>query len=250
MRLALTLVAFLALTGCVAPESKTAPESTAAPDGEVNEIVVIAMAKCPTPDNLAPAPVEVGPADKVVADFTPDSYLLAFAWQPEACRSHAADTSDPSACDGGRTWTLHGLWPNSDDGNHPRYCRPSETISQRTTIDTFCMIPSARLQQHEWAAHGVCAWDSPEAYFEQAQKLSRFLVLPPFISDTMTAGALRDAFAANPGLPREAVSVAASPEGRLREVRLCHDLAFKPAACAPKALGARDDVVLTITPPN
>jgi ribonuclease T2 len=113
------------------------------------------------------------------------------------------------------------------------------------------MIPSARLQQHEWAAHGTCAWDSPEAYFDQARKLWDGLQWPIMDRDGMTAGALRDAFvAANPALPRGAIAIASAPEGQLREVRLCHDLAFKPAACAPKALGAPDDAVLIITQPT
>ena len=236
MRLVLTLLAFLALTACVAPE---------------REVATAPAAECALPADLTPAPAEVGPADKVVADFTPDTYLLAIAWQPEACRSQAADTSDPSACGSGRTWTLHGLWPNSDDGKHPRYCRASEALSETLTAKTFCMIPSARLQQHEWAAHGVCAWDSPEAYFDQSRKLWDGLVKPVPASATIPAGVLRDVFAAaNPGLPRAAIAIATAPEGQLREVRICHDLAFKPAACAPKALGARDDTVLIITPPN
>jgi ribonuclease T2 len=239
MRLALTLLAFLALTACAGPES------------EVTEYYETRWAGCDPPADLAPAPVEVGAADKVVADLSPDSYLLAIAWQPEACRSHAADTADSSACDESRSWTLHGLWPNSDDGKHPRYCRASQALSELVTVQHFCMMPSARLQQHEWAAHGVCAWDRPEDYFGQAQKMWDGLKRPAPTSDTLTAGALRDAFAAaNPGLPREAIAIATSEDNRLREVRLCHDLAFKPAACAPKALGARDDVLLTITPPN
>lgn len=236
MRLALPLLAVLALTACAGRETPVATGPAPA---------------CAIPADLEPAPVEVGPVDKVVADFSPDTYLLAIAWQPEACRSHAADTSDPSACNGARTWTLHGLWPNSDDGKHPRYCRPSQPLSQATTTQSFCMIPSARLQQHEWAAHGVCAWDSPEAYFAQARTLWDGLHLPVLGQEAITAGQLRDAFvAANPGLPRAAIAVATAPEGQLREVRLCHDLAFKPAACAAKALGARDETVLVVTPPN
>ncbi|MCE3289512.1 MAG: ribonuclease [Caulobacter sp.] len=235
MRLALSLLACLSLTACAAGEG---------------EVVAAPAAECAVPAEIEAVPAEVGPSDKVIADFTPDTYLLSLAWQPEACRSQAADTSDPSACDSGRTWTLHGLWPNSADGKHPRYCRPSQALTEATVRKNFCMIPSARLQQHEYAAHGVCAWDSPEAYFDQSRKLWEALK-KPVLADTLTAGALRDAFAAaNPGLPREAVAIATSQDNRLREVRLCHDLAFRPAACAPKALGARDDVLLTITPPN
>ncbi|WGM38385.1 ribonuclease T [Caulobacter sp. NIBR1757] len=235
MRFAASLIAVLALVACAAPKEQAAG----------------AAVDCALPADLAPAPTEVGPADKVVADFSPDSYLLAMAWQPEACRSKAADTSDPSACDGGRTWTLHGLWPNSDDGKHPRYCRPSQPLTARTVARNFCMIPSARLQQHEYAAHGVCAWDSPDAYFDQSRKLWDGLVKPYPASATISAGVLRDVFkAANPGLPRAAIAIVTAPEGQLREVRICHDLAFKPTACAPKALGARDDVILIVTPPN
>jgi len=236
MRLALTLLACLSLTACAAGEATVA----AAPGAD-----------CAIPAVIEPVPAEVGPPDKVVADFTPDSYLLAIAWQPEACRSKAADTSDPSACYGSRTWTLHGLWPNSADGKHPRYCRPSQPLAARTVARNFCMIPSARLQQHEYAAHGVCAWDSPDDYFDQSRTLWDALNKPTLTSASLTAGQVRDAFvAANPGLPRGAIAIATAPEGQLREVRLCHDLTFKPAACAPKALGARDDFVLTITPPE
>lgn len=235
MRFVLPLLACLGLTACIAGEA----EVPAAPTAE-----------CSAPAKIEAIPAEVGASDKVIADFTPDTYLLAMAWQPEACRSKAADTSDPSACDSARTWTLHGLWPNSADGRHPRYCRPSQPLTEATVRRNFCMIPSARLQQHEWAAHGVCAWDSPDAYFDRSRELWNALNKPA-LPDTITAGALRDAFAAaNPGLPRQAVAVATSQDNRLREVRLCHDLAFKPAACAPKTLGAPDGVLLTITPPN
>lgn len=233
MRLALTLLAFVALTACAGPKEIDAP-----------------AADCAVPAQIEAIPAEVGPRDKVVADFTPDTYLLSLAWQPEACRSKAADTSDASACDSGRTWTLHGLWPNSADGKHPRYCRPSQALTEAAVRRNFCMIPSARLQQHEYAAHGVCAWDSPDAYFEQSRKLWEGLKKPT-LTDAITAGALRDAFAAaNPGLTREAIAIATSQDNRLREVRICHDLVFKPAACAPNGLGAPDDVLLTVTPPN
>ena len=64
-----------------------------------------------------------------------------------------------------------------------------------------------------------------------------------------TAGQLRDAFAtANPGLPRDAVYIAVASGNRLREVRVCHDLEFEPAACPSGGLGAPDRVVLTVEP--
>lgn len=220
--------------------------------GELHTVAQEAPA-CAIPADLPQAPVEVGPPDKVVADLTPDFYLLSLTWQPEACRAGSQDTSDASACESGLHWTLHGLWPNSADGNHPRYCRPSTPIPTALARQNFCMTPSARLQQHEYAAHGTCAWDSPEAFFARERSLWTRLRKPDLVAltadtGTLTAGDLRAAFAAaNPDLPASAVAIATGPGNVLREVRLCHDLKFRPAACPAGTLGTRDAIVITVT---
>jgi ribonuclease T2 len=239
MRRALPLLlALLWLTGCTRGELHTVDAASAA---------------CSIPADLTQAPVEVGAPDKVVADLTPDFYLLSLAWQPEACRSKSPDTSDPSACGGDFTWTLHGLWPNSADGKHPRYCRPSTPIPVALARKNYCMTPSVRLQQHEYAAHGTCAWDSPDAFFARERALWAGLKRPDLLAlagdqGALPAATLRDAFAAaNPGLPREAVTIAVGPGNVLREVRLCHDLKFRPMACPGGNLGTPDAVMVRIT---
>ena len=102
------------------------------------------------------------------------------------------------------------------------------------------MTPSPSLQQHEWAAHGTCGWDSPEAYFEQAARMWNGLNKPDLEAipaERLTAGAIRDAFvAANPGLPRDGVFIATT-DGWFREARLCYSKAYQPMAC-PRGLGA------------
>ncbi|MBX3479863.1 MAG: ribonuclease T2 [Caulobacter sp.] len=235
----ISVLALIALAaGCAAPESA--------------EVAAKDELLCVVPAAFEQIPAEVADPDKINADFTPDSYLLSLAWQPEACRAGATDTSDATACGGNLGWTLHGLWPNSADGHHPRYCRPSTRLSDDTVRRNFCMTPSARLQQHEWAAHGTCAWNSPDAYFDQARSMWEGLRRPDprglaGDDDAVSAGALRDAFvAANPGLPRQAIYIATGDGDRLRELRICHDLAFKPTAC-PGSIGAPDRVSLAIT---
>ena len=111
----------------------------------------------------------------------------------------------------------------------------------------FCMMPSEALLQHEWAAHGTCGWDDPDAYFDQSADLWSALTLPE-PSPRTTAGALRDAWVqANPHLRRDGVYLATTDDGRLREVRLCYGLDYAPTAC-PRGLGAPDHAALTVQP--
>jgi ribonuclease T2 len=234
-------LAALALVACEAQ----------APQADLPVVAAEADPSCDVPAVIPQVPAKAPRPDEVVEDFTPDYHLLAISWQPEYARGRRDDVATLGAAFG---WTLHGLWPNSIDGEHPRYCRPSTPIAEQTVRRNWCMTPSAELQQHEWAAHGVCAWDSPEAYFDQARSLWDRLERPDPEALTgpdgvVSAGELRDAFAAaNPGLPRRAIFIAVASGNRLREVRLCHDLRFRPIACPNGRLGAPDQVAMRVTP--
>jgi len=104
------------------------------------------------------------------------------------------------------------------------------------------------MQQHEWAAHGTCGWDSAEAYFRQAASLWGAVKAPELSGPRMTAGDLRDAFvAANPGMKREGIYIKTVEDDRLMDVRICYDLAYRPMAC-PGSPGAGDATVLTVEP--
>jgi len=211
---------------------------------------------CMLPAHLpAPRMERAGPGE-VVADRTLRFHMLAVTWMPETCRA-GGDGQGDLACDSENRfgWTLHGLWPNADGKPYPRFCRPATRVSDATIRANLCRTPSVDLVQHEWAAHGTCGWDTPEAYFAQAAVLYDGLNKPDPTALASrgargpTAGQLRDAFAtANPGLPREAVYVSVASGNRLREVRVCHDLTFRPAACPVGGTGALDRVVLTVEP--
>lgn len=209
-------------------------------------------AACAVPDDLRPAPPYTPPAAEVAADVPVAFNMLAVSWSPQACRSGKDYPDARHQCAANQFGlTLHGLWPNGDGDRHPRYCAaPGPAIRVETVRRHFCMTPSPALQQHEWAAHGTCGWDSPEAYFDQAAKMWDALNKPDLEAiptERMTAGAIRDAFvAANPGLPRDGIYIAVT-DGWFREARLCYSKAYRPMAC-PRGLGAPDRERLKLAP--
>jgi ribonuclease T2 len=109
------------------------------------------------------------------------------------------------------------------------------------------MTPAPTMLQHEWAAHGTCGWETPEAYFAQAADLWEDIWQPALPSGEMTAGAVRDAFvAANPWMKRTGIYIKTVDGDRLMDVRICYDLQYRPIDC--RSIGAPDRVILTITP--
>lgn len=228
---------------CLALVAATAACVPAAPQAPTE------AATCNLPARLPAPRLETVEPDEVVADRPIRFHLLALSWTPETCRA-GGDGAGDLACDSDNRfgWTLHGLWPNSDGRPYPRYCRPAEAVPATVIRANLCRTPSVDLIQHEWAAHGTCGWETPESYFQRAATLHDGIRKPDPTGLT-TAGGLRDAFArANPGLPREAVQVSVSDEGRLREARICLDLGFKPRACPRDARGALDGEPLSVEP--
>jgi len=247
MRRPAPLLLLLLLAACEGPVDR--------PGADTPPVVVAAAGSCVLPARLPAPEMERVRPDEVVAGRTIRYHLLAVTWMPETCRT-GGDGQGDLACDSENRfgWTLHGLWPNADGKPYPRFCRPATRVSEATIRANLCRTPSVDLVQHEWAAHGVCGWDTPEAYFAQAAEMYDGLKRPDPTALAAggrgpAAGQLRDAFvAANPGLPRDAIYISVASGNRLREVRVCHDLEFEPTACPVGGLGAPDRVVLTVEP--
>src|SRR5690349_6185157 len=124
-----------------------------------------------------------------------DHYTLALSWQPAFCEYNtrkpecgALDENDFAATN----LTLHGLWPNADDGDHPFYCGvpasdrrvdetgdwcalPAPGIDQATESALAEAMPGSRscLDRHEWIKHGTCSGLGGDAYFDMALHLLR-----------------------------------------------------------------------------
>ena len=212
----------------------------------------LASPACAPPPGLTPAPVLTPRPDEVVSGVTTAYYLLAISWTPQWCRTLGQKgTEQQVECGQPLGFTLHGLWPNGAAPPYPRYCRPVGGLDAGLVRRMYCRTPSAELLQHEWQAHGACAWRDARAYFADSARLFDRVTLPKveaIPAADLTAGAVRAAFIAkNPGLRREAVFVATTRGDDLTEVRLCYDLKYKPAAC-PGGNGAPDGTRIHIAP--
>jgi ribonuclease T2 len=207
---------------------------------------------CVLPHDVAPVAVEPPPPGEVQTGVPVASYVLSLSWAPEYCRTHGQDADAAMECrDNTYGFIVHGLWPNGPGQVHPRFCRPPSAVDIATLKASLCMTPSARLLQHEWAAHGTCAWPNPAAYFAKARALRASLNAPrlaPGPSEEMTAGQVRAAFVArNSNLRRSELYIHVGPDHRFQEIHVCYDLHFAPAPCVG-GVGAPDAETVRVTP--
>jgi ribonuclease T2 len=181
-------------------------------------------------------------------------YTLALSWSPEFCKGRERSAADAIQC-GGRSGRfgliVHGLWPEGRGGTWPQWCPSARRPSSAEVRRNFCMTPAPRLQAHEWAKHGTCMARRPETYFKVTRVLWEGLRLPDLDrmskDEGLTAGAIRSRFAAaNPGWRREAIGLALSERGWLRELRLCYDRKFMPAPCDKRRFGPPDSAAVKI----
>ena len=226
MKFFLTALSALALAGPVSAQTCAIPRDLRAPIAEV------------------PSPHEV------VKDVPTAAYMLALTWSPQYCAGRENARSARTQCRDNRFgFVLHGLWPNGAGQRHPRYCAPAQALNVATVRRHLCMTPSPDLLQHEWAAHGVCGWRTPDAYFGQAAVLWNGVKKPSLgfaNSRQTTAGDIRRAFvAANPQLRPNGIYVKVAKGNWLEDVRICYDLRFRPAACSG-GVGAPDKVSVRV----
>lgn len=163
-------------------------------------------------------------------DFT--HYILALSWQPTWCALEG-EARGAEECTWGRGFTLHGLWPQREEG-WPAFCRTVERDPSRRQTGEMADLMSPGLAWHQWKKHGRCSALPPEDYFtlmrEAAARVSipaplrrlrEDIALPPRV--------LEEAFIdANPGLTADGITVTCSGE-HIREVRICltPDLDFR-----------------------
>lgn len=124
-----------------------------------------------------------------------DHYVLALSWEPAFCE-HNAGKPECGALDEGdfaaTNLTLHGLWPNAVDGDHPFYCGVSANDRRADEAGDWCALPApgadqatqaaiteampgsrSCLDRHEWIKHGTCTGLDGDAYFDTALHLLR-----------------------------------------------------------------------------
>jgi ribonuclease T2 len=166
-----------------------------------------------------------------------DYYVMALSWSPTFCQTHPDE--DEQCAHKGYGFVLHGLWPQYEKGGGPQRCASDDNPDRKTIAETLAFMPSKRLINHEWHAHGACTGLGPERYFELADRAFASLRVPPELKAPhsalqMRADDLRSALKrANPGLADDMLSLHCS-QGELVEVRVCLDKDLALRGCGKR----------------
>jgi ribonuclease T2 len=153
--------------------------------------------------------------------------VLALSWSPGFCELEGA-RKRRRQCepDGDLGFTVHGLWPQFENG-YPSECGPAGRFPSRAALEEARgVFPDEGLARYQWRRHGTCSGGSPAAYFTDARRArdavripERFRSLPAALS--VTPLDIERAFGeANPTLRPDMMAVVCR-RGVLQEVRIC-----------------------------
>ncbi|MFW5881474.1 MAG: ribonuclease T2 family protein [Roseicyclus sp.] len=166
-----------------------------------------------------------------------DYYVLALSWTPTWCALEG-DARESPQCEEGRGFgfTLHGLWPQHEEG-WPSFCPTSRPPPSRAMTRAMeDIMGSQGLAWHQWRKHGVCSGLSAEDYFALSRLAYEQVARPDLLRRLerevrLPARVVEEAFLeANPGLAPDMVTVTCR-SGRVQEVRLCLTRGLEPRVC-------------------
>jgi ribonuclease T2 len=166
-----------------------------------------------------------------------DYYVMAMSWSPTFCQAHPEEEEQCGSK--GYGFVLHGLWPQYERGGGPQDCSHDQRPDRRTVDEALAFMPSRRLINHEWRAHGSCSGLAPPDYFDLADRAFASMQVPPELKAPrrnleMRASDLRAALRrANPGLRDDMLSLHCS-QGDLVEVRICLDKDLALRGCGKR----------------
>ena len=167
-----------------------------------------------------------------------DYYVMALSWSAAWCALEGDARDDPQCGDGrGLTFTLHGLWPQFEEG-WPSFCRTTMRDPSRSQTAAMAdIMGGAGLAFYEWKKHGRCSGLAADEYFKTSRAAFATVTIPPLFAQvdrslTLPASVIEDAFLdANPGLGRDQISVICKDQ-RIQEVRICLTRDLAPRRCA------------------
>jgi len=100
-----------------------------------------------------------------------DLYVLALSWNSTWCAIEG-DERGAAQCEtgAGHGFTLHGLWPQYQEG-WPSYCStPARDPSDALTAGMVDIMGSSGLAWHQWRKHGVCSGLPAEDHFALSRR--------------------------------------------------------------------------------
>lgn len=166
-----------------------------------------------------------------------DYYVLSLSWTPTWCAIEGDDRGSPQ-CDPGQGYgfTLHGLWPQYDQG-WPSFCPTSERQpSRRMTGEMVDIMGSSGLAWHQWRKHGVCSGLSASDYYALSRHAYEAVNRPELLRQLdrevrLPADVIEEAFLeSNPDFQPDMVTVTCRAE-RVQEVRICLTRDLEPRVC-------------------
>ena len=171
-----------------------------------------------------------------------DYYVMSLGWSSNWCALTGDDRGDPQ-CDKGRglTWTLHGLWPQYENG-YPSDCRTVQNDPNRSDSAQMAdIMGGAGLAFYEWKKHGRCSGLSAKTYYATMRKAYKAVTIPPIFAKitkdlSVPASVIEDAFAeSNPHIARDQMTVTCS-QGMIQELRICLTKDLEPRRCGDDTL--------------
>jgi ribonuclease T2 len=171
-----------------------------------------------------------------------DYFVLALSWSPSWCALEG-DERQSEQCDPRRDlgFTLHGLWPQHEDG-WPSFCRTTaRDPSRNETAAMADIMGTGGLAWYQWKKHGRCSGLAASAYFDTARRAYDAVVMPDVFERLhrevrLPASVVEEAFLeANPGLSANGITVICEA-GRIQEVRLCLTKELRPRDCGADVL--------------
>jgi len=168
-----------------------------------------------------------------------DYYVLALSWQPGWCRSTGDARQAPECRTGtGRGFTVHGLWPQHEQG-WPQNCdTPHRDPSRRQSQEMGDIMGSGGLAWHQWQKHGRCSGMAADAYYRATREALAQVTIPAILDEleqdiTLSPMVIEEAFLeANPVMQPDGITVICR-DGSLSEVRICLTRDLDLRNCAP-----------------
>jgi ribonuclease T2 len=166
-----------------------------------------------------------------------DYYVLSLSWSPSWCALEGDARGSPQCDDGrGHGFTLHGLWPQYEDG-WPSFCPTAERPPSRAmTAAMEDIMGSSGLAWHQWRKHGSCTGLSAEDYFRLSRLAYDTVTRPALLSQLdrtvrLPAEVVEEAFLEeNPALDDDMVTVTCR-DGHVQELRICLTRGLEPREC-------------------
>ncbi|MEO0912437.1 MAG: ribonuclease T2 [Pseudomonadota bacterium] len=180
-------------------------------------------------------PVALAAEGEKAGEF--DYYVMALSWSPSWCALEG-DTRNSPQCDPREDhgFTLHGLWPQFEEG-YPSNCRTNAADpSRRETGQMADIMGTGGLAWHQWKKHGRCTGLTSRNYFALSREAYTSITRPEIFrklpeSYDLPPKVIEEAFLeANATLLPGGVTVTCK-SGYLAEVRICLTRDLEPRIC-------------------